>query len=120
MPAYVSIIGDGLVVLANVIWYYSKKENSFAGSTVRIYEGHKVISTGPYARVRHPNYVGDQFLLIGMAMALGSWWGLVIPALLIPLLIWRILGEEKLLKKDLPGYGEYTQKVHYRLVPYLW
>jgi protein-S-isoprenylcysteine O-methyltransferase Ste14 len=120
MPAYVSIIGDGLVVLANVIWYYSKKENSFAGSTVRIYEGHKVISTGPYARVRHPNYVGDQFLLIGMALALGSWWGLVIPALLIPLLIWRILGEEKLLKKDLPGYGEYTQKVHYRLVPYLW
>jgi protein-S-isoprenylcysteine O-methyltransferase Ste14 len=120
MPAFVSIIGVGLVVLANVIWYYVQKENTFVGASIRIYEGQKVISTGLYAVVRHPKYVGDLALLVGMPLALGSGWGLVIVALGIPGLVWRIFDEEKLLKKDLPGYVEYTQKVYYRLVPYLW
>jgi protein-S-isoprenylcysteine O-methyltransferase Ste14 len=120
MPASVSIIGDGLVILANIIWLYSKKENSFAGSAIKVYHGQKVITTGPYAHVRHPNYVGDLALVLGIPLALSSWWGLVIFALLIPLMVWMIHDEEKLLKKSLPGYLEYTQKVHYRLVPYLW
>jgi protein-S-isoprenylcysteine O-methyltransferase Ste14 len=115
MPAYVSIIGIGLVALANVIWLISKKENSFAGAGVMLYEGHKVISTGPYAFVRHPNYVGDLTLVIGAPLALGSWWGLVIFALLIPAMVWMIFDEEKFLKKNLPGYVEYTQQVHYPL-----
>ena len=120
MPAYVSIIGIGLVILANVIWFYVQKENTFVGATVRIYEGQKVISTGPYALVRHPKYVGDLVLILGMPLALGSWWGLLVLALSIPGLAWRILDEEKLLKKDLPGYVDYMHKVHYRLVPYIW
>ena len=120
MPAFLCIIGDGLVVLANVIWYVSKKENSFAGSAIKIYEDQKVITTGLYALVRHPNYMGDLFLVFGVPLALGSWWGLVIFALLIPMMIWMIHDEEKFLKKELPGYVEYTQNVHYRLVPYLW
>ena len=120
MPAYISIIGAGLVVLANLIWFYVQKENTFVGATVRIYEGQKVISSGPYALVRHPKYVGDLVLILGIPLVLGSWWGLLVLAVSIPGLVWRILDEEKLLKKDLPGYVEYTQKVHYRLVPYLW
>jgi protein-S-isoprenylcysteine O-methyltransferase Ste14 len=120
MPAAVSILGDGLVVLANVIWFYVQKENTFVGATVRIFEGQKVISTGPYALVRHPKYVGDLVLIIGTSLALGSWWGLLVLALTLPALAWRILDEEALLKKDLLGYVEYTQKVHFRLVPYLW
>ncbi len=120
MPACVSLIGIGLVVLANGIWFISKKENSFAGAGIMIYEGHKVISTGPYALVRHPNYVGDLSLVFGASLALGSWWGLVIVALMIPAMVWMIFDEEKFLKNNLPGYVEYTQKVHYRLIPYLW
>ena len=120
MPAYVCIIGVLLVVLANVIWFYVQKENTFVGSTVQIFEGQKVISTGPYAFVRHPKYVGDLVLVIGIPLALGSWWGLLVLAVTIPGLVWRLLDEEKLLKKDLPGYVEYTEKVLYRLVPYLW
>ncbi len=120
MPASVSIIGIGLVVLANIIWFYSKKENSFAGAGIVVYEGHKVISTGPYALVRHPNYVGDLILVLGAPLALGSWWGLVFFALLIPAMVWMIFEEEKFLKENLPGYFEYTQRVHYRLLPYLW
>ena len=120
MPAYVCILGMGLVVLANVIWFYVQKENTFVGATVRIFEDQKVISTGPYALVRHPKYLGDLVLILGIPLALGSWWGLLVLVLTIPGLAWRIIDEEKLLKKELPGYVEYTQKVHYRLVPYLW
>ncbi len=120
MPAYISMIGIGLVALANVIWFISKKENSFAGAGIMIYEGHKVISTGPYALVRHPNYVGDLTLILGIPLTLGSWWGLVMIPLMIPAMVWMIFDEEKFLKKNLPGYVEYTQKVHYRLIPYLW
>ena len=120
MPAFVCIIGDGLVVLANVIWFYVQKENTFVGATVRVFEGQKVISTGPYALVRHPKYVGDLVFILGIPLALGSWWGLLILAISIPGLAWRILDEEKLLKKELPGYVEYMQKVRYRLVPYFW
>jgi len=120
VPAYVCIIGVGLVVLANLNWFDVQKENTFVGATVRIFEGQKVISSGPYARVRHPKYVGDLIFILGIPLALGSWWGLLVLAVTIPGMVWRILDEEKLLKKDLPGYLEYTQKVHYRLVPYLW
>jgi protein-S-isoprenylcysteine O-methyltransferase Ste14 len=120
MPAYVSIIGAGLVVLANIIWFYVQKENTFVGATVRIFEGQKVISSGPYALVRHPKYVGDLMLILGIPLALGSWWGLLVLTVSIPGLVWRILDEEILLKKDLPGYAEYMQKVKYRLVPYVW
>jgi protein-S-isoprenylcysteine O-methyltransferase Ste14 len=65
-------------------------------------------------------YMGVLVMVIGMPLALDSWWGLAILALTTPVLILRILDEEQLLKQDLPGYREYTQKVRYRLVPYLW
>ncbi len=120
VPAFVSVVGDGLIVLSFVVYYFVFEENSYAATTIQTFEGQKVISTGPYALVRHPKYVGDLFLVIGTPLALGSWWALVFIVLTIPALMWRILDEEKLLKKDLPGYVEYTQKVRYRLVPYLW
>ena len=65
-------------------------------------------------------YMGVLVMVIGIPLALGSWWGLVILAVTMPVLILRILDEERLLKQDLLGYSEYTQKVRYRLVPYLW
>jgi protein-S-isoprenylcysteine O-methyltransferase Ste14 len=120
VPASVSVVGDGLIVLSFVVYYFVFEENSYAASLIKTFEGQKVVSTGPYALVRHPKYVGDLFLVIGTPLALGSWWALVFVVLTILGLAWRILDEEKLLKKDLPGYIEYTQKVRYRLVPYLW
>jgi len=79
-----------------------------------------VISTGPYAIVRHPMYAASLFLLTGWALALGSAWG-VLDALFIEFLIaLRIGGEEKVLRDGLPGYVEYTRKVPYRLIPYFW
>ncbi len=120
LPPFVSLIGDALVVLGFLLDFFVFKENSYGASTVQVFEGHKVISTGPYAVVRHPMYVGLLFMGIGAPLALGSWWGLVVFALTTPILVWRILDEEQLLRNDLPGYREYTQKVRYRLVPYLW
>jgi protein-S-isoprenylcysteine O-methyltransferase Ste14 len=120
MPAGVSLLGDGLVVIANVIWLISKKENSYAGSAIKVYEGQRVISSGPYGRVRHPNYAGDMCLVLGMPLALGCWWGLGLFALLIPMMVWMIHEEEAFLKKNLEGYEEYMQKVMYRLVPRVW
>lgn len=120
VPPIVSIVGDVLVALGLFIDLIVFRENSYGGSTVQIFEGQQVISTGLYGRVRHPMYVGVLVMMIGVPLALGSWWGLVILALIIPVLVLRILDEEKLLKNDLQGYREYTQKVRYRLVPYLW
>ncbi len=120
VPAYVALLGDLLVALGLFVNLLVFRENSYGGSTIEIVEGQKVISTGLYARVRHPMYVGVLIMVIGIPLALGSWWGLAIIALALPVLIWRILDEEELLKKDLPGYTEYAQKVRYRLVPYLW
>jgi protein-S-isoprenylcysteine O-methyltransferase Ste14 len=120
IPWYVSLVGDALVALGLLIDLIVFRENSFGGSTVQIFEGQKVISTGPYAFVRHPMYVGVLVMVIGVPLALGSLWGLAFLALTLPVLAWRILDEEKLLNKDLPGYAGYARKVRYRLVPHLW
>ncbi len=96
------------------------KENTFTAQTVEVEAGQKVISTGPYAIVRHPMYVGGLVFMLGIPLALASWWGLLAIVLIAPALAWRILDEEKLLSKDLPGYAEYRRKVKYRLVPFVW
>ena len=116
----VSIAGDALVALSFVIFYVVLRENSYSGSTVQTFEGQKVISTGPYALIRHPMYAGALVMIVGVALALGSWWALAFLPFTILVLIWRILDEEQLLKRDLPGYTEYTHNVRYRLVPHLW
>jgi protein-S-isoprenylcysteine O-methyltransferase Ste14 len=120
VPAYVSLLGNGLVALGLFIDLLVFRENSFGGSTIEKFEHQQVISTGPYALVRHPMYVGVLIMVVGAPLALDSWWGLAIVALVVPVLMWRILDEERLLRQELSGYSEYTQKVHYRLVPYLW
>jgi protein-S-isoprenylcysteine O-methyltransferase Ste14 len=120
VPWYLSVIGDALVALGFLLTYFVIRENSYAASTIQVAEGQKVISTGPYAIVRHPMYAGVLPMLIGMPLALGSWWGLWGLIIIIPTLIWRLLDEERFLHRNLPGYTEYTQKVRYRLIPQLW
>ena len=120
VPAWVSVAGDALMVLSFYVYYLVFRENSCAASSITTFEGQQVISSGLYGHVRHPKYAGDMLLIVGSALALGSWWSLVIFVLMSPALIWRILDEEQLLKKDLPGYGDYMQKVRHRVVPYVW
>ncbi len=94
--------------------------NSYGASTIQIAEGQTVISTGPYALVRHPMYAGALVMSVGIPLALDSWWGLFLLFLLLPVLIWRLLDEERFLRQNLPGYTEYQTKVKYRLVPFIW
>jgi protein-S-isoprenylcysteine O-methyltransferase Ste14 len=120
VPAPVCLLGDVLVVLGLGITMLVVIQNRYAAANVTVESGQEVVSTGLYGLVRHPMYVGGLILMIGIPLALGSYWGLVV---LIPgpvLIAIRILDEEKMLEQELAGYHEYTQKVHYRLVPHVW
>ena len=102
------------------IWLLTFRENTYGASTVKTFEGQKVISTGPYAIVRHPMYVALMITMVGIPFALDAWLGLVVFVLGVPILIWRILDEERFLRTELSGYMEYAQRVHWRLLPGVW
>jgi protein-S-isoprenylcysteine O-methyltransferase Ste14 len=116
----VSVIASAMIVLSFVLFFAVMRSNSYAASTIRVEVGQSVVSTGPYAHVRHPMYSGALLLLLAMPLALGSWWSLLLVVPLFPVLVWRILDEEDLLRKELPGYAKYMQRVRYRLVPWAW
>ncbi len=120
VPPWVSPLGDALVALGLMAILRVFRENTYGASTIQKMEGQKVISTGPYALVRHPMYVGVLIMAAGVPLALGSWWGLLIAFLMIPVLVLRILDEEKMLFGELEGYDAYARSVRYRLVPGLW
>jgi protein-S-isoprenylcysteine O-methyltransferase Ste14 len=120
MPPYLALAGDGLVVLGWLAIFFVFRENSFSSATVELAPDQRVISTGPYARVRHPMYAGALVMLIGIPIALGSWWGVLVVAMVLPALIWRLLEEEKFLARNLPGYVDYQEKVRYRLMTGIW
>jgi protein-S-isoprenylcysteine O-methyltransferase Ste14 len=116
VPLYMVITGDMLTVLGFYITFLVYKENTFTSATIEVASDQKVISTGPYAVVRHPLYAGGLLYLLGMPLALGSYRGLLIFVAVLPALIWRLLDEEKFLAKNLPGYLEYRAKVRWRLI----
>jgi len=117
---YVPPIGDGLILFGMLIIFFVFKQNSFASSTIERAPEQEVVTTGLYALVRHPMYMGAVFYLIGIPLSLGSLWGLSAVVFIIPALIWRLFDEEKFLAINLPGYTEYQNKVVYRLVPFIW
>jgi protein-S-isoprenylcysteine O-methyltransferase Ste14 len=120
LPWYVCALGDGLAVASFYIFYLVSKVNTFAAANIRVEEGQTVIATGMYGLVRHPMYFGALFLFIGTPLALGSWWTLFLLFVLVPILVVRILNEEKVLERDLSGYPDYRAKVRTRLVPFVW
>jgi len=120
LPTLVVLTGDFMVGLSYVVFYFVCRENPFASSTIELTEGQTVISTGLYHFVRHPMYSGGLLMWLGMPLALGSLWALVVVVALLPLLIWRIVDEEKFLAANLQGYTEYCDKVRYRLIPWLY
>ncbi len=116
----VTIAGIALVLLSYLMILYVFKTNSYAARVVDVEKEQKVITSGPYALVRHPMYVGVIIMYIASPVALGSYWA-VIPALfIIPVIVARIKDEEKELLESLEGYKEYTRKVKHRLLPGIW
>jgi protein-S-isoprenylcysteine O-methyltransferase Ste14 len=117
VPLYIVIAGDFLTALGLYITFLAYKANTFAFATVQVTPNQKVISTGPYAVLRHPMYAGGSLYLFGTPLALGSYWGLIPLIVMIPFLIWRLFDEERFLAENLPGYTDYRGKVRYRLIP---
>lgn len=120
VPAAVSVLGDvlagaGLGAAILVVF-----QNRYAAANVRVEEGQPLVATGLYGIVRHPMYTASVVMMAGMALALASYWALLVAAIGVVLLVVRILDEEKLLNQDLAGYREYTTQVRYRLVPLIW
>jgi protein-S-isoprenylcysteine O-methyltransferase Ste14 len=120
VPVWVCLLGDVLVAAGLGIAMLVVLENSYAASAVTVEVGQKVTSGGLYKFVRHPMYVGSVIMMLGMPLALGSYWGLVFVIPGVGVLVFRILDEEKLLTEELVGYREYAQRVRYRLMPNVW
>jgi protein-S-isoprenylcysteine O-methyltransferase Ste14 len=112
--------GDVLVVVGFSLIARVYRENTFTSATIEIAENQTVVSTGPYAIVRHPMYASALLYLVGTPLALGSYWGLVPIAAILPFLVWRLLDEERMLASELSGYAEYRKRVRHRLVPFVW
>jgi protein-S-isoprenylcysteine O-methyltransferase Ste14 len=120
VPTPVALAADGAVAVGFWIVFRTFTENSFASSIVEVREGQRVVTTGPYAVVRHPMYAGAIMLLLATPLALGSWWGLILVVPAIAGIAWRLLDEERFLVRDLAGYDAYRRATRYRLVPMVW
>jgi protein-S-isoprenylcysteine O-methyltransferase Ste14 len=120
VPTAICLVGDVLVAVGLSVMMLVVIQNSHAAATIRVEAGQKLISTGFYGLVRHPMYTGNVIMMVGIPLALGSYWGLVFVIPGVILLALRIRDEETLLQEELDGYREYTQKVRYRLVPCMW
>jgi protein-S-isoprenylcysteine O-methyltransferase Ste14 len=120
VPPAISVIGDFLVGFGLLATMLVVIQNGYAAANITVESEQTVVSTGLYALVRHPMYTGTIVLMVGIPLALGSYWGLVFVPLGLVVLALRIRDEEGLLEQELRGYRDYEQQVHYRLVPYLW
>jgi protein-S-isoprenylcysteine O-methyltransferase Ste14 len=120
VSVFLVLTGEIFVALGFFIVFLVFRENSYTSAIIEIAENQQVISTGPYAVVRHPMYSGALLLLLFTPPALGSFWGLPFVILIFIVIIWRLLEEEKFLSKNLSGYPAYCQKTRFRLIPMIW
>lgn len=120
VPVAVVILADLLVLLSYGVILRVFRENRYASRIIEVEKGQKVSSSGPYAIVRHPMYLGVVLMYLASPVALGSWWALLPALLIVPLLVARISNEEKVLARDLPGYTDFMQQTRYRLIPGIW
>lgn len=114
------ILGDVLFALGFGFIGRVYRENTYTSATIEVAQGQQVISTGPYAIVRHPMYASGLLYVLGTPLALGSYWGYIAFLAMLPFLIWRLVDEERVLAAELPGYTDYQRKVRFRLVPGVW
>lgn len=120
VPAPLVIAADAVVLSGYILVFFVFRENSYASRIIEVEAGQTVVTTGPYAIIRHPMYLGELLMFLFTPLALGSYWALVFFVPLVPMIVLRLLNEEDVLKRELPGYKEYCRKTRYRLVPFIW
>ena len=122
IPLALQGAGLALICLGAYLVWLTLKANSYAAPVVKIQKarGHVVVTSGPYARIRHPMYAGALLFIAGVPLLLGSWWGLAAGVGLVLIIAMRAVFEERTLAAELEGYADYAARVRYRLVPYLW
>ncbi|MDP4226832.1 MAG: isoprenylcysteine carboxylmethyltransferase family protein [Bacteroidota bacterium] len=120
VPLWLVIVANIMVCSGYIFIIIVFNENSYASATIKLENEQRVISTGPYAIIRHPMYAGMLLMTFFTPLALGSYWALIPCILFIPWLYLRIKNEEEILLNELPGYGEYCGKIKYRLLPLIW
>ncbi len=120
VPVWLVLLAGLIVLLGYAFVFLVFRENQYASRVVEVEAGQKVIASGPYALVRHPMYLGMMLLYVSSPLALGSYWAMLPAALIVPVLVARLLSEEKILARDLPGYTEYMRMTRYHLIPGIW
>jgi len=122
VPLWLQALGAIAIAVGMYITFLTMRANTFASPVVKIQaaRGHRVVSDGPYAVVRHPMYGGALLLIAGIPLLLGSWWGLAMALIIVLLLAIRAVMEERTLMAELPGYTDYATRVRYRMIPGVW
>jgi protein-S-isoprenylcysteine O-methyltransferase Ste14 len=120
VPVPLVLAADAVVVLGYLIVFLVFRENSYTSRIIDVEKGQRVVTTGPYAIIRHPMYLGVTLMFVATPVALGSWVAVPVFLLMPVFLIFRIRNEEEVLAQDLPGYADYCQRVKYRLIPWVW
>ena len=122
LPLWARVLGALTIAASMHVMFLVMRTNTFAAPVVRIQteRGHRVVSDGPYAVVRHPMYAGAMLLFIGTPLLLGSWWGLAMAPFITALMAARAVLEERTLARELDGYAAYATRVRYRLIPMVW
>lgn len=120
VPKTVVIVASVLFLIGYALYAEVSRENAYLSRTVEVQEGQKVIDTGLYALVRHPMYFATLFMFLPLPLILGSFWGLIPVAFYLPLILFRLVDEERFLLSSLSGYAEYQKKVRYRLIPFIF
>ncbi len=120
LPQWVVWAAGAIFLLAYLMWGEVLRENAWLSRTVEVQEGQVVVDSGLYGVVRHPMYTASVLLFLSMPLVLNSIFSFLVMLAYLPIIARRIRGEEKLLKKELPGYEEYMERVKYRLIPFIW
>jgi protein-S-isoprenylcysteine O-methyltransferase Ste14 len=120
VPAALSLVADVAAAIGFYGVFRTFRENTFAAGTIQVDTEQRVVSTGPYAIVRHPMYAAAGLMVLATPLALGSWWGLLPALALMAAIVLRLLDEERFLILNLPGYARYLRRTPYRLLPRVW
>jgi len=120
VPIWLIFAANAVVILGYLLIIRVFRENSYAATVIQVEKDQRVISTGPYALVRHPMYLGLVIMILFTPLALGSYWAILPALLVIPMNVYRIMGEEEVLRRELTGYTDYCLQTPYRLLPLIW